>query len=88
MTKVEFIEKITERSGLTKKDAQAFLKAFEDTMMYDVFAVNEKVTLSIGSFQGVDKPARKVRNPRTGEERMSEPKTGFPKYKPSRAAKE
>lgn len=88
MTNKDFIAKVAERAGenatLTKKIVDATFEA----IMEDVFAANESVRTSIGTFSGVDRPARTARNPHTGEEIVIGAKTGYPKFKASKRAKE
>lgn len=88
MTNKDFIAKVAERAGenatLTKKIVDATFEA----IMEDVFAANETIRTSIGTFSGVDRPARTARNPLTGEEIIIGAKTGYPKFKASKRAKE
>lgn len=88
MTNKDFIAKVAERAGenatLTKKIVDATFEA----IMEDVFAANETIRTSIGTFSGVDRPARTARNPLTGEEIVIGAKTGYPKFKASKRAKE
>ena len=88
MKKAEFVKLMADRSGYTQKDVALLLDVFDEIMMEEIFAKEDSIKLGIGTFSGVTKPARMVRNPRTGEQSMSEEKHGQPKYKPSKAAKE
>lgn len=91
MVKNEFVKKIAERSGMTQKDTVAFLDAFCETVMQDVFAAEDSIRLPIGTFSGYTKVTndRMGRNPLTGESLKIKGKTikGYPKFKPSTAAK-
>ena len=77
---------------MTQKDMMAALEAIEETLLEDVFAEEESVRLKIGTFSGYTKTTsdRKGRNPATGEIIKIKGKTvkGYPKFKPSKAAKE
>lgn len=92
MTKVEFVKRACEKVDMTQKDMMAALEAIEETMLEDIFAEEESVRLKIGTFSGYTKTTsdRKGRNPATGEIIKIKGKTvkGYPKFKPSKAAKE
>jgi len=92
MNKTDFAKAIADRADMSQKDATKFLAAFEETMMEDIFAAEDKVSLKIGTFSGYTKKSaeRKARNPKTGETIVVPAKTvkGYPKFKPSKAAKE
>jgi len=92
MNKIDFTKKIAEKAEMTQKEAAAFLAAFDEVMMEEIFAKEDSVRLNIGTFSGYTKEtsARKGRNPKTGETIDIPAKTmhGYPKFKPSKAAKE
>ena len=88
MTNKEFIAKVAERAGESASLTKKMVEATFETIMEDVFATNESVRTSIGTFSGIDKPARTARNPHTGEEIVIGARTGYPKFKPSKRAKE
>ena len=68
MNKTELIEAIAKQADLSKKDAEAALNAFVDTVG-EVIKKDEKVTLvGFGSFEAKTRAARTGRNPQTGEE--------------------
>ena len=67
MSKEEFVEKVAEEAGLSKKDAtaavDAVLKTIEDTL-----AGGEEISFTgFGKFHVAERGAREGRNPRTGE---------------------
>ena len=65
MNKAELITIMSEKSKLTKKDAETALKAFIDTVE-EALANNEKVQLiGFGTFETRERAARTGRNPRT-----------------------
>jgi DNA-binding protein HU-beta len=67
MTKAELIAAIAERSGLKPGQAKEALDAFM-AAVGDSLGKGEDVRLvGFGTFTTVTKPARNVRNPRTGE---------------------
>jgi len=67
MNKAEFVAKVAEKSGLTRKQADAAVAAFTQTVI-DALKDGEKVQLmGFGTFEVKDRPARTGRNPATGE---------------------
>lgn len=67
MNRTELIAAMAEKSGLSKKDADAALKAFMETVT-DQINAGEKVQLvGFGTFEKKIRPARMGRNPRTGD---------------------
>jgi DNA-binding protein HU-beta len=68
MTKTELIDKVAEKSGLTKKDSQKAIEAFISTTT-QILKKGDKVQLvGFGSFEVHKREARKGRNPQTGAE--------------------
>ena len=68
MNKTELCAAIANKSGLAKKDAEKFTSAFVDVIA-ETLQQGEKVQIvGFGTFEVKDRPARKARNPRTGEE--------------------
>lgn len=54
MNKTELIAAIAEKAGVTKKDAEAVVSAFTDTVT-EVMAAGDKITLvGFGTFEAVD----------------------------------
>ncbi len=67
MNKATLIAKIAEKSGLNKKQAEAALTAFTDTVV-EALKEGDKVQLmGFGSFEVKDRAARIARKPSTGE---------------------
>ena len=92
MKKTEFIDMLAKRADVSKKEATAMLAAFDEIMLEEIFAKEDSVKLGIGTFSGFTKEtkARTARNPKTGEAIQVPAKKikGYPKFKPSKAAKE
>ena len=67
MSKTEFVDKVAQSAGLSKKDAasavDAVLKTIEDTLK----GGGEVTFTGFGKFHVADRGAREGRNPRTGE---------------------
>jgi DNA-binding protein HU-beta len=67
MNKTELIAAIAEKTGVTKKDADAILSATVDVIMGAVAAGDKVVLIGFGSFEARKRSARTGRNPSTGE---------------------
>ena len=67
MNKTELVAAIAEQTNLSKKDAEAALKAFIDVVSEEL-KKGEKVQLvGFGTFEVSERAAREGRNPQTGE---------------------
>lgn len=87
MNKVELVAKMSERTDLTKKDAELALNAFVD-VVGDALKNGDKVQLiGFGTFEIVEKAARTGRNPQTGAE-MQIAASKAPKFKAGKALKD
>jgi len=68
MNKADLINKVAEATEMTKKDASKSVEAVLEAIA-GALREGEKVQLiGFGNFEVKDKPERKGRNPRTGEE--------------------
>ena len=87
MNKTELVAAISEQAGLSKKDAEAALKAFTDTVESEL-KKGEKVQLvGFGTFEVSERAARDGRNPLTGEA-MKIKASKTPKFKAGKAFKD
>ncbi|CAM2859753.1 HU family DNA-binding protein [Hathewaya histolytica] len=87
MNKAELITVMSEKSKLTKKDAEAALKAFIEAVE-ETLEKDEKVQLiGFGTFETRKRAARKGRNPRTKEE-IEIPASIAPVFKAGKEFKE
>ena len=87
MNKAELITSMAEKSQLTKKDAEAALKSFIDSVQ-EALESGEKVQLiGFGTFETRERAAREGRNPRTGET-MTIAASKSPKFKAGKALKD
>ena len=85
--KAELIEKVVEKTDLTKKDATVAVDAVFSSIQ-DFLADGEKVkVIGFGNFEVRDRAARKGRNPQTGEE-ISIAASKVPAFKPGKALKD
>lgn len=67
MTKAELIISVADKASLAKVDAQAAIDALLETIQ-EAMKADKSVNFSgFGSFSTAIRPARSVRNPRTGE---------------------
>ena len=87
MNKSELIAEVAEKTGLTKKDAEAAVKAVTDTIT-DAMIQGDKVQLvGFGTFEVRERSARTGRNPQT-KEVVEIPASKAPAFKPGKALKE
>lgn len=87
MSKTELAAAMAEKAGLTKKDAEAALKAFTE-IVTDELKKGEKVALiGFGTFETTERPAREGRNPLTGAP-MKIAACKAPKFKAGKALKD
>lgn len=81
MNKSQLVESIVEKTGWTKREAEAAVNAFVETVS-DAVADGERVTLpGFGTFEKRDRAARTARNPQTGDP-IKIKKTSVPAFKP------
>ncbi len=87
MNKTELVAAIAEKAGISKKDSEAALKAFVDTVTEEL-KKGEKVQLvGFGTFEISERAAREGRNPQTGES-MQISASKNPKFKAGKALKD
>ena len=87
MTKAELIAAIAEKSGMTKKDADAALSAVIDTIT-DTLAKGDKIQLvGFGTFEVRERKAREGINPQS-KSKIQIPATKVPAFKAGRALKD
>lgn len=89
MNKSELVAAMSEKSGLSKKDAESALKAFTDTVVETLQADDSnKVSLvGFGTFEVRQRNARKGLNPRT-KEPIDIPASKAPAFKAGKAFKD
>ena len=87
MNKTELVAAMAEKAQLSKKDAEAALKAFTDVVAEEL-KKGEKIQLvGFGTFEVSERAARTGRNPQTGEE-MKIAASKAPKFKAGKALKD
>ena len=87
MNKTELVAAIAEKAGISKKDAEASVKAFTDVVAEEL-KKGEKIQLvGFGTFEVAERAARTGRNPQTGAE-MKIAASKAPKFKAGKALKD
>ncbi len=87
MNKTELVAAMAEQTNLSKKDAEAALKAFIDVVSEEL-KKGEKVQLvGFGTFEVSERAAREGRNPQPGET-MEIKASKTPKFKAGKALKD
>ena len=87
MNKAELITSMAEKSQLTKKDAEAALKAFIDSAQEALESGDKVQLVGFGTFETRERAAREGRNPRT-KEVISIPASVVPVFKAGKEFKE
>ena len=87
MNKAELITSMAEKSQFTKKDAEAALKAFIDSVQEALESGDKVQLVGFGTFETRERAAREGRNPRT-KETISIPASTVPVFKAGKEFKE
>ncbi len=87
MNKTELVEAIAKETGLTKKDVEATVKAFTETVTKELKKKGKVSLVGFGTFETIKRKARKGKNPQTGEA-IKIPASVAPKFKAGKALKE
>ena len=87
MNKTELVAAIADETNLTKKDAEASLKAFTDIVERELKAGEKVQLVGFGTFEVSERAAREGRNPQTNET-MTIPASKAPKFKAGKALKD
>ena len=83
MNKAELVEQLANQRGLTRKTSRETVDAMT-SVITDALARGEKVTLvGFGTFQVMERKARRGRNPQTGET-IQIPAKKVPKFRPGK----
>ena len=87
MNKTELVNAMAEKAEISKKDAEAALKAFTETIE-ETLAKGDKIQLvGFGTFEARERAAREGRNPKT-KEIIQIPASIAPIFKAGSALKE
>ncbi len=87
MNKTELIAAMAEETGLSKKEAEAALKAFTGAVTEELKKGGKVQIVGFGTFEVSERAAREGRNPQTGET-MEIKASKAPKFKAGKALKD
>ena len=87
MNKTELVAAMAEQTNLSKKDAEAALKAFIDVVSEELKKAEKVQMVGFGTFEVSERAAREGRNPQTGET-MEIKASKTPKFKAGKALKD
>ncbi len=87
MNKTELIAAMADQAGLSKKDAEAALKAFTDVVTEQLKKGDKVQLVGFGTFEVSERAAREGRNPQTGKV-MPIAASKAPKFKAGKALKD
>ena len=88
MNKAELVTKIAEKSELTKKEAEAALNAFMQSVEEALVECDKVQLVGFGTFETRERAARQGRNPRNPEEVIEIPASKAPVFKAGKSLKE
>ena len=87
MNKGQLVDRVANKTTVTKKQADAVITAAIETIM-EAVSEGDKVTLvGFGSFESRERKAREGRNPKTGD-KMEIPATKVPAFSAGKLFKE
>ncbi len=87
MNKSELVAAIAEKTNFSKKDSEAFIKAFTTVVTEELTEGGKVQLVGFGTFETVERAERKGRNPQTKEE-ITIPASIAPKFKPGKSLKD
>ena len=87
MNRKELVDAISSRTKKSRKESDAFLNAFLDSVKGELKSGGAVSLVGFGSFKVVNRPARDARNPRTGE-KIRIPARKAPVFRPGKGLKE
>ena len=80
MTKQEFVDRVAQKSGLSRREASEAVDAFLDSITDALRGGEEVAFTGFGKFSVQDRAARQGVNPRNPTERVHIPATKVPKF--------
>ena len=87
MNKTELVAAVADKAGISKKDADAVVAAFTDTVTNELKKGGKVQLVGFGTFEVSERAARTGRNPQTGKE-MKIAASKAPKFKAGKAFKD
>lgn len=88
MNKARLAEVLSERTGLSKKQAEDFLEAFVESVKDSLIAGEEVTLAGFGTFMAKHRSARMGVNPQKPSERIQVPAVVIPKFKAGKNLKD
>lgn len=88
MNKVELAEKVAEKIGVTKKQAEDMLNAFEEVVTSTLKDGSEVTLTGFGTFMAKKREARMGVNPQKPGEKIHIPAVIVPKFKAGKSLKD
>ena len=87
MNKNDLVAAIAEKAGLSKKDSEKALKAFEEVVTEELKKGGKVQLVGFGMFDVAERAAREGRNPQTGAA-MPIPASKAPRFKVGKTLKD
>lgn len=87
MNKIELSAAIADKTGLSRKDSDAAVKAFVEVVTEELKKGGKIQILGFGTFEITERPEREGRNPQTGET-MTIAASKVPKFRAGKALKD
>ncbi len=87
MNKTELVEAMAKKAGLTKKDAEAAVKALTDVVTAELKKGGKVQLVGFGTFEVAKRAAREGKNPQTGA-KIKIAASKAPKFKAGKALKD
>ncbi|MFA6253003.1 MAG: HU family DNA-binding protein [Patescibacteria group bacterium] len=88
MNKAQLIESVAIKAGVSKKEADDVLKAFEDLVMENLKNGSEITLTGFGTFSAKKRSSRRGVNPQKPSEIITIPKVTVPKFKAGKTLKD
>lgn len=88
MNKIELAEKVAEKIGVTKKQAEDMLNAFEEVVTSTLKEGGEVTLTGFGTFMAKRREARMGVNPQKPGEKIQIPAVTVPKFKAGKSLKD
>jgi DNA-binding protein HU-beta len=87
MNKAELVVAISEKSGLTRKDSEKALRAFEEVVSAELVKGSKVQLVGFGTFDVADRKERQGLNPKT-KEAIKIPASKAPRFRAGKALKD
>ena len=87
MNKAELVSAMADKTGLSKKDTEAALSAFTETIAKTLKKGDKVQLIGFGTFEVSKRAAREGKNPQTGA-KIKIPASKAPKFKAGKALKD